>query len=425
MRVLFLRCAVGLVVLSFAGVLPAVAQVVAFEPPPIDIPEPRRKSLLPQDVKQIQNRLTYIVQALRNAKPTDGEMAVVARAAITGTFKKYPENMYRYEVARHSAVILTPTLALDGAVRQVNVAMALAEMSYGTIQPALETMVAHPNAAVRYLGWQGYEAARPMIQLQGAKSVAVMFKSLEARAEKETSPRVLGVIWDMLAMKGTTASPVADKDRLRALKIMTASWRKRCKQVYAGNVEMSESVRHGVRAAVEHVSAAKKKGARRDAAQMAVDVAYCAAKALGKAFNAGEMTGPSGMAAETLLWEGEQALNNMLGLRNLSGKRFIREVLTNPRLRNILPAAIIRHVNPRTKRKYGVLAWVDFLKSKGLAVETPTEQMFRPPPKASATTKPAKGSATTKPAKGSATTKPAKGSPKTTPPAPAKGKAAP
>ena len=400
--------------------MPAGAQDAALKWPEIKIPKPRRENLLPQDVQQIKTRLEAIARAIRSAKSGDRDAVVAVHKALDETFKQHHEDMYRFEVARQAAAIITPTLDVGDPLMQVNVAMALSQMPYATIQPALVKMVAHPkNAGVRYLGWQGYQAARDLIQRKGKTDIDTMFKSLKARAGKETSPRVLGAMWDMMAMQGSGPGAATEKMRIRALGIMAASWRGPCEKVFAGDVEMAEAVRHGVVAAVEHISATKDKDARRDAVQMIVDVTYCAAKAFGKAFSDGELTGPSGRAAKTLLWECEKALNNVLGLRNLSGKRFIREVLTNPSLQNQLNTAIIRWVHPRTKRVYGVLAWVDFLKTKGYAIKTPTEAMFKP-----ASPPTAKGSPTTKPAKGSSKTKPAKGSPKTKPVPPVRAKPA-
>lgn len=376
MRVIFLRFTVGFVVLSFVGIPPAIAQPVAFKPPPIAIPDARQKDLLAQDIGQIKARLEYIALALRNAKADDGETIVVARKAIVATFKQYREPMYRYEVARQAAGIITPLLELKGVLRQVNVAMGLAKMPYWTIQPALAKMVAHANAGVRYLGWKGYRA---LIQLQGGKSLQTMLQLLKSGLVKETSPRVVGIMWDVLAMKsGGSGSAVSDKDRLAALAIITGSWRKRCSRVFAGDIAMTEAVGHGVRAAVWHAGMAKADKTRRDAARIVVDAMYCGAKALGSAFKAGELTSPRGMAAETLLWECEKALNDMLGLRHLAGENRIRGVLTNPTLRETLDTAIIRWVHPRTGKVYGVLGWVGVLQKKGIAVETPKTAMFKP-----------------------------------------------
>ncbi len=165
---------------------------------------------------------------------------------------------------------------------------------------------------------------------------------------------------------------------------------------------MTEAVRHGIRAAVWHALMAKADKTRRDAAQMIVDAMYCGAKALGSAFKAGELKSPRGMAAETLLWECEKALNDMLGLRHTAGEIRIRYVLTNPTLRKTLDTAIIRWVHPRTGKVYGVLGWVDLLQEKGIVVETPTSEMFKPaaappPPDKGDKTKPPKDSDKPKP----------------------------
>lgn len=404
MRLLFLRCFASFAVFSLAAGSPLAGQPVDFKPPPVDVPKARRGNLLPQDVAQIKARLVYVVKVVGKAEPGNADTIIAARKALTATFEKYGDHIYRYEVARQAAEVVAPTLALPGLLKQINMAMALSQMPYGTIQPALAKMVVHPNAAVRFLGWKGYRAVLDNGQLRDGPGLAMMFASLTARSEKDTSPRVLGAIWDVLALDRSGQAAV-DRNHVRAMAILKAPWRRRCGKVLSGDAAVSEAVGEGITAAAWHTGVAQAamqggsdvpaeaKALRRDGAQMIIDMMYCAAKAYGQAFQDGQLDTPAAEAAERLLWESEKALTTVLQLPVYSQEgKFITGVLTTPALRKILPTAIIYHVNPRTKRKYGVLAWVGFLNEKGFGLETPTVEMFKPkvvPPAKPAPDKPA------------------------------------
>ena len=166
--------------------------------------------------------------------------------------------------------------------------------------------------------------------------------------------------------------------------MMSATWRKRCGQVFAGDAEMTEAIRAGVLAAAQHggqAHQALKAGddktlaaLRTDATQMIVDAMYCGAKAYGRALAADATQAPAGLAARTLLYECEKSLNDVVGLGGFKSLKFIHEALLKKSADVLILGA------PKRSAKYGlgVLTWVQFLNDQGFAIKTPTEAMFKP-----------------------------------------------
>jgi len=391
MRVFFLRCTACFVVLSIFASLPAAAQVAlpGFNPPKVDIPAPRRDNPLPQDVAQINARLEYIAKYIRDHKGNDVKGIIAARKAIVATFIQYSSASYRFVVVTQVNKIITPLLALNNGVKQVNVAMALARIDHLSILPTLEKMVAHRSVGVRHIGWRAYPAIWTLASAVGGPQVPKILATIRARCAAETSPRVLGAIWETAGrMEGAGAQVVP---------IMAATWRKQCTRVFAGDVQMIEAVRQGVVAAMQHgarahralvkdVTASTKMSAkakaqltaiRRDATQMIVDAMYCAAKVYGRSRVADTADDPTGTAAYNLLYECERALNDLLGFSTMNAKKLIHGVMSNVKLRK-LPK------DQGDKLILAVLSWVQTVnevkadQGGPFGIEEPTEDVFNP-----------------------------------------------
>lgn len=347
MRVFFLRCAACFVVLSVFASLPAAAQpaIPGFNPPKIDIPGPRRDNPLPQDVAQIKARLDFLAKFIVNHKGNDAAGLIASRKAIVSTFMQYTNASYGFVVATEVNRIIAPLLAVADKVKQVNVAMALASIPHVALLPTLAKMVVHPCVGVRHIGWGGYPAIWPLANAMAGRERAAILAVVRARCAAEMSPRVLGALWKTAGrLEGADAEVVSS---------MAATWRKRCVLVFAGDVQMTEAVRQGVVAAMHHggrahralvkdfaapakmpaAAKAKLTAVRRQAAQMIVDATYCAAKVYGKALVADTAGEPTGMAAYNLMYEGEMALNDVLGLGAMYAKKLIHGVMSNPKLR--------------------------------------------------------------------------------------------
>ena len=135
-------------------------------PKPLDIPEVALKGmLLPVHKAQITKHLQYGADGLREAKKQ--KEIDKWRTGLIKIFNYSEHTSYQYTVAQLAVKIVYPLLELQDARKQINVALVLSAMGQVTIQPALEGMIVHPNVAVRYLGWKGYQAAWIPIVRQG------------------------------------------------------------------------------------------------------------------------------------------------------------------------------------------------------------------------------------------------------------------
>ncbi len=281
-------------------------------PGPIDIPRTERETgLSSSSIKQIDDWLKYYTGIIRTARDEKKEKLVKAEEKIVKArdgiirdiYNWYDESLYKYEVARRAAVIVTPLLEGHNAgdslrhLRQVNAAMAVSRMAQVSIQPALEKMVTSKNAAVRRLGWvgsrsvpaRGYRAIRTRILVQSVAATNTMFASLEKAARTEKNAQVVAAVFHVLNLPQSPTVPVPEKTmrtaRVRAFGILKAAWRARCRQVIAEDTDMSEACRKGVSAVLRLTESlgGNDKKARTAGLQMIVDAAWCAATAYDKA----------------------------------------------------------------------------------------------------------------------------------------------
>ena len=192
-------CAAAVVLISCAS-----ARSEPLEPPPVDFGEiesQSREELQGKHTQQLRERIAYWLAVLRDTEKRDEILS--ATVGLLEDYGRIDKAFYRY----HFAEIVT-TQAKDTwakmkpqlkPLREVNLALAISEMTQVSIQPALTKMVSHPNAAVRYYGWTGYRKLRELILVLAgaAQHDKIMYASLRSQSKEETSPAVVGAMFKM------------------------------------------------------------------------------------------------------------------------------------------------------------------------------------------------------------------------------------
>jgi len=292
--------------------------------------------------------------------------------------------------ARHlSRLIPAPLLVeMTDRVKQINTAMAMSKIPQADIQPLLDVMAAHPNPAVRYLGWRGYLAVRlAILSHRDAKRAEAMFAVLKDRAKAEDSPVV---IRSVLAAATFPAAPVGTvtADRLakaheQSLGALADGWRAWCRPVLEGNVEPAGVGRRTV-AALLHCCrlVPKPAAAKKQALQLVYEMMHCSSLAYDKAKGAG----PVADANAELLGDCEKAMIALSDIKSDQVQKALK--LSNPKVRSM-------------KVRIAAIKWGERLK-----LQKPKFEPKRP------ATKPATRPATRPSTKPS--TKPAKTAPKAT-----------
>jgi len=339
-------CVVVLLAIGSAG-----PTLWAEAPPPVDIPA---RGSLPRAVEQqVQQRMEYWLDQLRDAKDEDG-IRQAAKALLADYYKS--ENLsYRYIYAAQMAAKGPGYLAgMTDSIRQINLAVSVSGIDQVSIQPALGIMVAHANPAVRYLGWHGYRSIRMLALAQGPSFARKMQDSLAKRAVGEQSGPVVGEIFLMLTLPPIEIPGVSEQTlrdtRREFLQITRNTWPERCRQVLAGDASITEACRSAVIALNSFGQAyADDEAQRKTILQMAIDLAYCSAKAYDNAKGAGDL----GAANQELLRDIENLLNNVKGTQNA----YLVTALTDP---NVLPPRGV------AVRRAVVENWLDALESDGV-----------------------------------------------------------
>jgi len=300
---------VTLVVLT-AGVLSVVQGRSAFaEPPPLDVPS-GGVAVGPAAIESIRNRLTYWRGQIAGA--TNVKEIIEARKGILADYRRSDDPEYQYRFAQEAARVINPLLTEIlkendklRAVKLVNAGIALSKMPQVTIVPALEVMVAHKTPALRYLGVEGYRAARTDILAQPPDVARQMFRVLGAAAAKEQSAPVIGSLFVTFNISSFAVAAVPPETlrgaQLQALAILRANWPRWCRRVLYGDTEMSRAFEKGA-ATLQTLSATADRG---KILQMLTDLIWCSAKAYDEAGGKGEI----GDANRSLLLECERALN--------------------------------------------------------------------------------------------------------------------
>lgn len=283
----------------------------AAEPPPPPVPG---ESPTVHD-KKIEDRIKYWLEQIRAAK--DSKAIGDARKGLIGDYRDAEAGGYasRYALRTVEPAIklLTGKLAEKDPLKQlkqVNVAIVISRMPQKkVIQPTLETMVKHPNPAVRYYGWRGYRAIRKLVLEEPART-KTMLKSLD-KATGETSLPVLALVLKVLHFPQGRPATVPDKTweqtQGAAYAIFDRIWPKLCGQVLDGDTEMANVCGKSLPALVRLDAAIGKndKKRRQRLRQMIADVTWCTGRAFDRAL---EEAKKADKAAEALRAEAKAAV---------------------------------------------------------------------------------------------------------------------
>lgn len=318
----------------------------------------------PPEDKKIDDFLKSVATAFVAAKDEKAVVKARKNAAIA-----YQGSKSAYSYARMAAARLTPLLGkgLDATdplrvLKIVNVAMALSQMPQVTIQPALETMVGHPNPAVRLLGWTAYFKTRNRLMSHGEEFAAKMHASLDKAGLTENSPPVLAAVFRMMDVSTVPASVSGtdwQKARARWLVMLRRNRLRWCSKMIAGEAEMAGALEMLVRVAQSHAGAAiigetnpRKLDAKKSPfVQMVYDVAWSASKAYQKAH--GEDNARLIAQSGALLRDCERAFNALAGTEH----SFIINALikgTNEQRATLVRLAVVLRWWEVLKDRFGV-----------------------------------------------------------------------
>jgi len=346
-------CVLGVTALT--GLLLASASVSLAAPPELNISSPN--SLTQADIDQVRQRLKYWADEI--VAGTDAGQIAAAASGARNDYRQYGTRDYQYRFAEVAHEVFTPVL--NGGLQQddklrlmkeVNLAIVLARIPQVNIMPALSSMLAHPNAAVRYLGWEGFRLNRTQILAQSREYAQNMLDVLIPAADKETSAPVIGAIFTManisMLSQAVPASTVKDAQQ-RMFKMLEDNWLKWCRRVMAGEAEMSRACAKSI-PAIKTLSAAQAGGkdSKTKALQMLGDLMHAAAGAYD--FSAGK--GPIAQENTMLLRACEAALVELSGL---SSNRVVA-ILTDEKFEGDRGAAV----------GLKVYEWFDDLKQFGV-----------------------------------------------------------
>jgi hypothetical protein len=318
------------------------------EAPSINIPENTLQAdPLPADgVTQIKARVKYCLDTIATAKDAT-EVKRAAAALIDGGYNRYDSSSYRAAYAKTLAQMSVPVLAKivpADEYRAVPLATSLSQVSEPSALPALEAMVAHPSAGVRYFGWKAFADSNFRGKVLTGKDQMLKLLDLLNKQFKVESSSV--VVAEMLDALRPTAN--ADKQvQKKAWEILKNFWPSLGWQVAAGDMEMSRSCRMAV-GLVDAMGKDDKKSP-----QMLLDLLFFSAKAYSDA--KGE-----GLSADTnaqLLRDCETMLASISGIQ----KKYVQDALG------------VKDAKERSfKVKLAVLeSWVSDLKAKDKSIEEP------------------------------------------------------
>jgi len=265
-------CAAVLVGLVFT------ASGVAQEVPPLTGLEDE-----PPEVPVIEARVSYWIQQILL-----GETAaaiVDARRQLLKDYDLFDDATFQYRYATNTAGRALGVLA--GAdpndallpVREINAAMAVANMDQISTAPTLQLLVAHPNPGVRLWGWRGYALILPLITSQGGGADKALMEALDVRLWTETSALVRGAMLDMMTLPETKPEGVSDeawrKTGQRFLAFVLQHWREHCSHIAAGESLWIESASEGLAALVRLWEYAdESQAAQTDMLQAVVDLMW-------------------------------------------------------------------------------------------------------------------------------------------------------
>ncbi len=252
--------------------------------------------------KDIDNRINYWSGIMKNARKQDDVIA--ARKGLLNDYSYAEDNGRGYAYTARAAELLVPLVNTDNSLIQVNVAMALCGMAEESLQEGLEKLNTHSNQAVRYHATKGYRESRMKVLARGENAADRMFKALNDRAERETSPYVLEQLF--LALNFPDVKPefvsqsMYSSARRRAFGVLKGAWKRYCRMLAGGRRGMAGACSTALEAVRNLEKAIGTQEVSKDALQMAADAAFAAALAYDNAYT-GETIGESVTMMEVTL----------------------------------------------------------------------------------------------------------------------------
>ncbi|MBN1943391.1 MAG: hypothetical protein JW849_08880 [Phycisphaerae bacterium] len=337
-------------------------------PPAINIPEPLLEGkLLGTHRKQIDDRVAWWKKSLLAAK-TDEDIQR-AGEKLLNDYQLYPNPNYQQAFAEETLKQYTDVLngkafSPDDSLvplKRINAALILTQMEQPNMQPALQILVADKNEALRFLGWQGYDAMRKNLLNGSKEDLAPLIASTKTAVEKENNPILLSAVYRVMnlgKLEGQVREPLRQAADAAFLQALQTSWPRRCKQVRiikTTRKDLLPALRVAVRT-LRSIGKDLQSAGRKDAEvtrclQMTFDMAAAAAQTYDRAWQNRNTTLLE--PCTDLLEACESAFNALAGVKNA----FLKEKL-NPR--NEVPdrgAAVLEAV---------LVHWAEALKDKGV-----------------------------------------------------------
>lgn len=165
---------------------------------------------------------------------------VKARKALTDGYEVHDSPHWWVAYAEVSAEKIPTLLLLSDRVKQIQASMTIAAMPQYTIQSALEQMVRHKNAAVRYWAARGYRSSARKMSLYPERAKK-MCAALEQLGQKESGPVLTVVLWTLIIDPDDNQETV---DLLRST--MDKIWFTRLGDLHAGKSDVIEAYRKAI-----------------------------------------------------------------------------------------------------------------------------------------------------------------------------------
>jgi len=200
-----------------------------------------RGPLPAESLRAIDAFVGYWLDQLDSAKTADEIMK--ARQGLVSGYERHSTAYYQLAYAEAVAKVASKALATKDRVKQIQAAMAMAVMSQVSIQPALEKMAGHSNAAVRYWAVIGYQRAARALMLRGGAFSKTMLDTLERLGLKESNGPIVGTV-----MRALAPYPEARAQDVRDLRAcLDKIWLGRCREILAGKAEIIDAYRNAER----------------------------------------------------------------------------------------------------------------------------------------------------------------------------------
>ena len=207
---------------------------------------------LPASVrKKMEEYIGYYVNRMKSVKSF--KEVIQARKRLINGYNVHKSSYWQSGYAAICADRIRALLDIPDAARQVQAAITLANMPQYTIQPAIEKMAEHSNPAVRYWAVKAYKASIRRMVLYDARAEK-MFQTLKRLGMNDSGPILMAVL------RCLTPYPDMDEKSISTMKsIFDEVWLARCKDVYAGKVDVIQTYHKMVRFLIPFDEADKKR----------------------------------------------------------------------------------------------------------------------------------------------------------------------